>query len=140
MKKLNLSLAFACLAIYMGQALGQQNSPDAVAEAAGAYLGAVYSLQAVKKTKCGYALLLDIGDFSQKAERDVRSNIPNAYKNELTNFIESVKHESQKIVANNIKNLEGKIDPRTQCGLVVGGLLGNLTQHWTEWERVKNRR
>jgi hypothetical protein len=55
----------------------------------------------------------------------------------LQNFIVSTKSESKEIVAGQISALNGKFDSKTQCGLVVGGLLRNLTQYWTEWEDVK---
>ena len=137
MKKLKQSLLVVCIAFHVSHAVAQQKSEGAIAEAAGAYLGAVYALQAVKQTQCGYALLMNIEELSQKAEQDVQSNISAAYKNELSNIRVSAKAEMQSIVANNIRSLDGKIDPKTQCGLVVGGLLGNLTQYWTEWEKVK---
>jgi hypothetical protein len=137
MKKLRQSFAVACIAFYVNHALAQHKSEDAIAEAAGAYLASVYALQAVKQTQCGYALLMDIEEFSQKAEQDVQSNIPSAYKNELSNIRASAKAEMQSIVADNIRSLDGKIDSKTQCGLVVGMLMGNFTQYWTEWEKVK---
>lgn len=137
MNTFKISLAIAFLVFHMSQVFAQQQSADTIAEAAGAYLGAVYALQAVKKTRCGYALLLNIGEYSQKAEKDVQSNLSLAYKNDLDEFISSSKHESQKLVADNIRLLDGRIDEKTQCGLVVGMLLGNLTQYWTEWEKIK---
>lgn len=137
MEKLKQLLVITFFTFYACQAFAQKKSEEAIAEAAGAYLAIVYALQAVKQTQCGYALLMNIEEFSQKAEQDVQSNIPPAYKNEALNILASTKAEMQSIVANNIRSLDGKIDPKTQCGLVVGGLLGNLTQYRTEWEQSK---
>ncbi|MBK8103478.1 MAG: hypothetical protein IPK30_09415 [Cellvibrionales bacterium] len=135
MKNLKQSFVVACIAFYVNHSLAQHKSEDAITEAAGSYLASVYALQAVKQTKCGYALLMNIEELSQKAEQDIESNISSAYKNQLPKYKSTAKAEMQSIVANNIRSLDGKIDPKTQCGLVVGMLLGNFTQYWTEFEK-----
>ena len=138
MKTKTLAIVALLLLAYSAVA-SAQSAADAAAEAAGSYLGAIHILQASKKTQCGYALLMDIDDFSRKAEQDVLNTLPIKYKKDMANFIPTLKQQSPSIVAKSIKDLDGRIDEKTRCGLVVGTFLGNLTQYWTEWEQAKKR-
>ena len=138
MKTKTLAIVALLLLAYSAVA-SAQSAADAAAEAAGSYLGAIHILQAAKKTQCGYALLMDIDDFSRKAEQDVLNTLPIKYKKDMANFIPTLKQQSPSIVAKSIKDLDGRIDEKTRCGLVVGAFLGNLTQYWTEWEQAKKR-
>jgi hypothetical protein len=116
-----------------------QDVEDSVVEAAAAYLSAVHLLKAVKNTQCGYALLMDAEDLSRKAELDIINALPEKRKKELPAFISTLKQESQNVVAEHLKDIEGKLDDKTRCGLVVGMFIGNFTQYWTEWERAKKK-
>lgn len=136
-RKLVATAIFSILA--SATALAAQDAADAAAEAAGSYLGAVHVLQAAKKTQCGYALLMDVEDFSRKAEQDVLKTLPAKYKKDVANLIPTLKQQSPSVVAKSLKDLEGKLDDKTRCGLVVGMFLGNLTQQWTDWERAKKK-
>ena len=136
-RKLVATAIFSILA--SATALAAQDAVDAAAEAAGSYLGAVHVLLAAKSTQCGYALLMDVEELSRKAEQDVLKTLPAKYKKDVASFIPTLKQQSPSIVAKSLKDLEGKLDDKTRCGLVVGMFLGNLTQQWTDWERAKRK-
>ena len=104
-------------------------------EAAGAYLGATYLLEAARTTRCGYALLIDIDHLLQEAEREVKSNVAPKHHEELFEFMTKSRHESRSTVNSIIMDLDGKVDSRTQCGIVVGMLIGNFSTYRTQWRR-----
>ncbi len=128
-----------CLILISVPAIAAQDAADAATEAAAGYLGTVYVLLAVKKTQCGYALLMDVENLSRKAEQDVLKTLPPKYRKDVPDFISTLKQKSPGLVAKSIKDLEGKFDDKTRCGLVVGGAIGIHTEYWKAWERAKEK-
>ena len=137
MKKALLQV-ITCLTFTLAMGHAQaQDAADSAAEAAGGHLGAVYMLHAVKKTQCGYALLLDVEDLSRKVEQDVLRTLPPKYRKDVLGGISTLKQQSPSDVAKYIKDLEGKFDDKTRCGLVVGMYIGIHIEFVKAWERAK---
>lgn len=134
----NLTAAIMLSVFLANPVIAEQDAADAAAEAAGAYLSSAYILQAAKKNAaCGYAVLLDFDEIARKAEQDVINNIPSKFKKDLTNFIPKLKQDSQSIVEKYLKDLEGKYDNKTRCGIMVGGFIATFGQYWKGWELAK---
>jgi len=127
------------LILVSATATAAQDAADAAAEAAGGYLTTVYILHAVKKTQCGYALLMDVENLLRKAEQDVLKTLPTKYRKDLQGFISTSKQQGSSIVAKSLKDLEGKFDDKTRCGLVVGMHLGTHAEYWKAWEQAKKK-
>lgn len=134
----NLTVAIMLSVFLASPVIAGQDAADAAAEAAGAYLSSAYILQAAKKnTVCGYAVLLDFDEIARKAEQDVIHNIPSKFKKDVTNFIPKLKHDSQGIMEKYLKDLDGKYDNKTRCGIMVGGFIAIFGQSWKGWEIAK---
>ncbi len=128
-----------CLILVSAPAIAAQNAADAATEAAAGYLSTVYMLHAVKKTQCGYALSMDVEDLSRKAEQDVLRTLPPKYRKDVLGGISTLKQQSPSDVAKYIKDLEGKFDDKTRCGVVVGMYLGLHVEFFKAWERAKKK-
>jgi hypothetical protein len=134
------NLIVAMLSVFLSTPVfAGQDAAETAAEAAGAYMGATHILQAVKKTPCGYALLLDSDEVSRKAEQDVLKNLPSKYQKDLSSAIKYSKQDSIDLVAKDLKDdrLRGKLDEKTICGLMVGRYVAIFGQYWASWERAK---
>ncbi len=136
-RKLAATVIF--LILVSATTIAAQDAAEAAAEAAGGYLSTVYMLHAVKKTQCGYALLMDVEDLTRKAEQDVLRTLPPKYRKDVLGGISTLKQQSPSDVAKYIKDFEGKFDDKTRCGLVVGMYLGLHVEFFKAWERAKKK-
>lgn len=133
----NLTVAILLSVFLASSVIAGQDTAEAVAEAAGAYMTAAHILQATKKTPCGYALLLNADEVSRKAEQDVLKNLPSKYQKYLSSSVKKSKQDSQDIVEKDLKNRTEQLDEKTTCGLMVGGYVAIFGQYWASWERAK---
>lgn len=133
----NLTVAIMLSVFLASPVIAGQDTAEAAAEAAGAYMTAAHVLQATKKTPCGYALLLNADEVSRKAEQDVLKNLPSKYQKYLSSSIQKSKQDSQNLVAKDLKDRMGQLDDKTTCGLMVGGYIAIFGQYWANWERAK---
>lgn len=117
------------------------NERDLIGEAAGAYLGSAYLVDAAMKTPCRYAAgKANAAALIHTTKNDIFEVLDSTEQAAMEAFILEIRVKASDLTSELMHDyLKTNLDDKTRCGLLIGNVFATYVVRQENWKRIKSR-